>query len=270
MRALVSATYLYPIKACAPLRVNSLAFDPSGDIRGDRTWVVVDADGRLTWQGAIPTLSRIIPAGTAEQPAISSVEGESAPLPPPAQGTPCTVQSWNSRRQAFDTLAGYDAGDHVAELASSIAGARIRLVHLPTAAHRPNPAHIISTASHRVLAATSGLDGDLRRFRPNIVLSDDDGETLPPFAEERAAALIRTTTRARLELAVTAPCERCIVINVDPVSGTLDARYLKAVAAHSQQRGKSVPAVFGIYARATGAGTLATGDRVELALSDKT
>jgi uncharacterized protein YcbX len=195
MRALVSATYLYPIKACAPLRVASLTFEPSGDIRGDRAWVVVDADDRITWQGAIPALARIIPTGMPERLAISSLAGESVELPPPGEGAPRTVQSWNSARQAFDSFAGHDAGDAIAELASAIVGERIRLVHLTTTTHRPNPVHIISTASLGVLASPLDPQADLRRFRPNIVLSAD-GEALPPFAEERATSQSRLPANA--------------------------------------------------------------------------
>jgi uncharacterized protein YcbX len=225
--------------------------------------VVVDADDRVTWQGAIPTLARIIPAGTPDQLAISSVAGASAVLPPPGEGAPRTVQAWNAQRQAFDALAGRDAGDTVAGLASKIAGHPIRIVHLATTTHRPHPVHIISATSVGALASQLGRTMDLLRFRPNIVLSDD-GEPLPPFVEEQATALVCHATGSPLELKITAPCERCIVINVDPDSSAVDDHYLKTVAAHSRGRGVSAPAAFGVYARATTGGTLATGDRVEL------
>ena len=263
MRAIVSATYLYPIKACAPMQVASLTFAPSGDIRGDREWVVVDAGNRITWMGAIPALAQIIPTGTPDRLAISSAAGETAVLPPSGEGAPRTVQSWNGQRQAFDELVGNDAGDVVAELASSIAGQSIRLVRLATTAHRPNPVHLISVDSLAVLAAQAGRDTNLLRFRPNVVLSGE-GETLPPFVEEQATSLVCSSAHSRLVLEITIPCERCIVTNVDPVSSVVDDAYLKAIAAHSRGRGAAAPAVFGVYARATTAGALATGDRVEL------
>lgn len=263
MRARVGATYLYPIKACAPLRVNSLAFAPTGDLLGDRAWVVVDANDRITWQGAIPTLAQIRPAGTPERLTISSVAGDSAALPPPGQGAPRPVHSWNGQRQAFDTFTGHDAGDAVAELATTIAGCPVRIVHLATSEHRPNAVHIISESSLATLSAELGPNSDMLRFRPNLVLSAA-GDALPPFIEEQATSLVCATADSRLMLTVTAPCERCMVINVDPASSAVDGRHLKTIAAHSQRRGTSTPAVFGIYARATTPGTLATGDIVEL------
>jgi len=263
MWARVSATYLYPVKACAPLRVDALAFGPSGELHGDRQWVVVDADDRLTWQGAIPTLARILPAGTPDRLAIASAAGDSLTLPPPGAGAPRTVHSWNGQRQAFDALAGHDAGDAVAELASTIAGQRIRLVHLTTTAHLPNPVHIISRSSLHALTAAWEPSADPLRFRPNIILSEEH-DSLPAFAEEQATALRCLTAGGPLVLEVTAPCERCVVVNVDPASATLDARYLQTVAAHSRGRGVTAPAAFGIYARATAPGSLATGDRLEL------
>jgi uncharacterized protein YcbX len=266
MWARVSATYLYPIKACAPLQVTSLAFEPTGDLRGDRTWVVVDADNRITWQGAIPTLAQIIPTGTPDRLAISSAAGDSAALPPAGQGAPRTVHSWNGQRQAFDAFDGHDAGDPVAELASSIAGKPVRLVRLATTGHRPNAVHFISTTSLSTLSAEVGRETDRLRFRPNVVLSSD-GDALPPFAEEEAISLVCSNAESKLVFTITGPCERCIVINVDPASSAVDGRFLKVVASHSQRRGLNAPAAFGIYARASNAGTLTTGDLIELVTS---
>jgi uncharacterized protein len=263
MWARVSATFLYPVKACAPLRVTSLDFTPSGEISGDREWVVVDADDRITWSGAIPTLARIIPRGWPDRPAIASTGGDSVPLPPPGHGAPRTIHSWNGQRQAFDALEGHDAGDAVADFASTIAGQRIRLVHLATTAHRPNPVHLVTDASLRVLAAALEGDPDLQRFRPNVVLCGD-GDALPPFLEEHATSLRCHHARARLDLAITGPCERCVVINVDPASSAVDSHYLKTVVAQSRTRRAGTAPMFGVYARATGAGMVATGDRVEI------
>jgi len=263
MWARVSATYLYPIKACAPLRVAALTFTAKGDVRDDRGWVVVDADDRLTWLGAIPTLMHILPQGTPDRLAIASSAGDSVALPPPGEGAPRTVHSWNGARQAFDALTGRDAGDAAAALASTIAGQRVRLVHLPTTAHRPNAIHVISSSSLRALTAGWDAPADPVRFRPNIILSDDDAP-LPPFAEEQTATLRYPSDGSLLELEVTAPCERCVVVNVDPAAATVQARYLQTVATHSRERGVTAPAAFGIYARATALGSLTAGDRIEL------
>src|SRR5690242_8806917 len=139
MWARVSATYLYPIKACAPLPVRSLAFTPDGALHGARAWVVGDADDLITWQGAIPALARIVPTETTDALAIASADGDSAVLLPADDGESRTVHSWNCNRQAFDALNGRDAGDPAAELASHIVGQPVRLVHLATNQHRPHP-----------------------------------------------------------------------------------------------------------------------------------
>jgi hypothetical protein len=173
------------------------------------------------------------------------------------------VQAWNGPRQAFDTLDGHDAGDAVAELASTIVGQPIRVVHLSTTIHRPNPVHIVSAVSVATLTAELQADADLRRFRPNIVLAGV-GDSLPPFVEEQVTSLVFSAPNSALVLAVTGPCERCVVINVDPVSGALDNRYLKATAVHSQRRRTSAQVAFGIYARATTPGTLPIGAHLKL------
>lgn len=263
MWARVSATYLYPVKACAALRVSSLTFEPAAGLCGDRSWVVVDADDRVTWQGAIPTLARILPIEIRGRLTLTSASGDSAVLPPPGVGEPRKVHCWNSSLKAFDAFEGHDAGDAVAEFASTVAGKTVRLVHLATSAHKPNPAHVISVSSLNVVSASVGQETNLLRFRPNIVLSHDD-EPLPPFAEEHATSLISTTASGRFVFTVVAPCERCIVINVDPSSSTVDSRFLKTVAMQSEGRGLPAPAAFGIYVKATARGTIAIGDRVEL------
>lgn len=263
MWARVSATYRYPIKACAALRVPSLTFESTGGLGGDRSWVVVDADNRVTWQGAIPTLARILPVENSGQLAIASAAGDMAVLPPPGAGMPRLAFNWNSALKAFDTFSGHDAGDAVAELASAIAGEPVRLVRPLTSAHKLNPAHVISESSLRVISAQLGQDADLLRFRPNIVISDGD-TALAPFAEEQAVSLMCCSDNVRSVLAITAPCERCVVVNVDPMTAATDPRFLKTIAAHSRGRGISAPAAFGIYVRASAAGTLAVGDRVEL------
>lgn len=263
MLARVSATYLYPIKACAALRVPSLTFEPTGDLWGDRSWVVVDADDRVTWQGAIPSLARILPVETSGQLAIASAAGDSAILPPPGVGVSRLVSIWNPRLKAYDPLPGHDAGDAVAELASTIAGKPVRLVRPITSTHKPNPAHVISMRSLGVMSVQPGQETDLLRFRPNIVICDGDS-SLVPFAEERATSLVCLSGNVRFVLAITAPCERCVVINLDPTSGTIDPRFLKTIVAHSRSRGISAPAAFGVYVRATAHGTVAVGDSVEL------
>jgi uncharacterized protein YcbX len=90
------------------------------------------------------------------------------------------------------------------------------------------------------------------------------GDALLPFVEEQATSLVCLSPNSSLVLSVTGPCERCVVINVDPAAGARDDRYLKTTAAHSLQRQAAAPAAFGIYARATTAGTVAVGDSVEL------
>lgn len=251
------------MKACAPLAVTSLGFTASGNIQGDREWVVVDADDRITWSGAIPTLWQLKPIGTRERMAIASAAGDSVPLPAPAEGAPRIVYLWNASRQAFDSVPGQDAGDTAAEFASAIAGQKVRLVHLSTGAHRPNAVHVVTDASLQVLAAKFGANTDLLRFRPNLVLADDR-DPLPPFAEEHAATLMCRGANHRLDLMVTGPCERCIVVNVDPGSSAVDGRYLKGVVEQSRARRTAAAPIFGVYARARTAGVVAIGDEVEI------
>jgi uncharacterized protein YcbX len=261
MNVVVRACYLYPVKSCAAVAVDALVFDASGQIVGDREWVIVDEKGIMTWMGAVPRLALLQPERLADGWALRSVEGGAVPLPAGGEGAPCTVRAWNGSRGAFDSIAGRDGGDLLAAFVSRVTGKKLRVAWLATAEHRPNPVHLTTGASLQELARHLGASTERmaghRRFRPNVVLDPAPGETLEAFAEEKVVAF----TRAALRLEVTERCARCVVVDVDPDAGSTDERYLAGVKTHSARRfpGESA-AYFGIYARPTAAGRLATGD----------
>jgi len=264
MNVVVRACYLYPVKACAGIQVEELSFAESGQIIGDRQWVVVDERRCMTWIGAIPRLALVRPQVAASGWALAAPTGEAVTLPPAGEGEPCTVQAWNGERGAFDVLTGCDAGDAVAQLVSEVAGERLRLAWLNGTQHLPNPVHLTTVSSLQQLAADlgtslSGVAGQ-RRFRPNVVLEAPDGAALEPFAEERA----ETFHGRSLTLDVTDRCARCIVIDVDPDTAEKDTRYFVGAKASSAQRHPGAPAYFGLYARPRAAGRLAVGDTLEM------
>jgi uncharacterized protein YcbX len=73
-----------------------------------------------------------------------------------------------------------------------------------------------------------------------------------------------TGARRALRLEVTAPCVRCPVPNVDPVSGTVDATVLDTLARLSRQRRGDGATVFGISARGPAGARLRLGDAARM------
>ena len=107
-------------------------------------------------------------------------------------------------------------------------GAPLRLVRLGDAAlarEGTNALHLVFAASVAAvdaeLATTGRPPSDPRRFRPNIVLAMPQGDGVE-FIEESLAALEWQGGAAARACEITAPCVRCVAMNVDPASARVD------------------------------------------------
>lgn len=255
----IEACYLYPIKSCPGVPVDTLHFDSQGCLLGDRDWTVVDRQRRLRWLGDLPALVRLRPMLQQGLLHLGDADGrQPLPIPAPQHCQPCELSYWSSTIGGPATLSGVDAGDEIARFASAAVGEAIRLVHVGGRAHRPHAAHLVSSASLAEL-----LDGgvawqptDLLRYRPNIVLGAAGHAALLPFIEEHALCLDPAADSACVGLLLYAPCERCITVNVHPLDGHLSPEYLERVTASTGQRQAQGGSRFGVYARARGAGQL--------------
>lgn len=268
----VAATYVYPIKACAALAVQSLHIDRWGGAEGDRRWAIVNAQGEVTWQGAFPRLVLIAPGLVADGLELRA-PGQ-APLHVREQGLlRCSFQIWNERTACMDSFDGHDAGDAASAFVSSVAGAPLRLVRMGDEAvsrESANRLHVVSRASCDEAQAQVQRDGGplaaSLRYRPNIVL-DGPPAQLQAFAEDFLLAMRWHDGAREATLAVGSRCVRCVVPNVDPVSGEADDRVLAALATLSAQRFPGEPVCFGSYGRATPDARLAAGQAVALDFS---
>jgi uncharacterized protein YcbX len=268
MQARVSHCTVYPLKACAGVAVPSLRIGANGQIAGDRTWVVVDEAGQVTWQGAVPGLARVHPLLQQDAVFLQAAGGGERIALPAAGESPCEVSFWNDERKQTERLAAWDAGARVAEFVSDIAGARLRVVRPASMQHRLHPLHLVTLPSWQVLQARIGAGAQgaahLRRYRPNLVLDHGDDELLPFAEESLSALLLHGTSATPVRLDVYARCIRCVVPNVHPDTGAVDPAFLEATAALSTQRLPGAPVGFGMYARPSGACEIAQGDRLTL------
>ena len=234
----VSALYLHPIKACAPLSVPRLDFLPDGRVDGDREWAVLNDEG----------VELVLHAPSQRE----------LRLPRHLQDRPGQAGFWNEKTCSVDHFDAFDAGDAAAALLSALCGAPLRLVRVSAAAIlRPlnNAIHIVGRPS----LAEIGPDLDERRFRPNVVL---DGPDLLPFMEDHARSLSWPGGR----LALYAPCVRCIVPDVDPVTAAVDGSVGMRVAAASARRNPGGPSCLGVYGRVQAGTSLELDAPVELEL----
>jgi uncharacterized protein YcbX len=288
LAAVATELFVYPVKACAAVAVETLELDALGGPAGDRGWAIVDAEGIATWQGSHPRLALVAPrfmaaAGDPTAPASADATGTRLQLtapglepivtPPAADLRPCSIRILNERTGVHEVFEAADAGEPVARWLEQVTGAPLRLVRLGEAARAregTQALHLVFAASVAAvdaeLAAAGAPAADRRRYRPNVVLAGD-GAPLDPFVEDSIEALEWQHAGAQTRLAVASLCIRCIVPNVDPATGTASDATGLALASLSQRRRPGEAVAFGIYARGEPGARLARGDTATLVLA---
>ncbi len=157
------------------------------------------------------------------------------------------------------------AGTHLelrsAELQSEIAqrfGSGVELMKLKHGIFDDASVSVISLATIAGIGDEAGLNLDRRRFRANIVLETRDRET---FLEDGwvGGTLLFGNSEPRPAVRVTLRDLRCVMLNLDPDTGTQDKRVMKTVVRLNKNNA-------GVYGTVVQTGTIRAGDPVSLAL----
>ena len=114
------------------------------------------------------------------------------------------------------------------------------------------PLSLITTRTVESLAKLQGTDLNVRRFRPNLVI-EAIGEAAFPEDEWVGRDLTVGTTWMRIDKRD----KRCVVVNIDPVTGRRDPTVLRAIAGHRDM-------CLGVYGSTIRPGRVAVGDSVVL------
>lgn len=113
---------------------------------------------------------------------------------------------------------------------------------------------LVTDASlNKLMEMYDNTEIDYRRFRPNILISLEDKV---PFIEEQWIGR-RLIIGNNVELELTAHCERCMIITVDPESGDRDPTLLKTIAKERNNH-------FGVFASVIKTGKISVGDPIYL------
>ncbi len=227
----------YPVKSMAGT-VTESAFLGWHGLAGDRRFAFrrLGDDGGSPWLTASRVAELILyhPAGLDES------TGE--PLP-----------------THIRTPAGTRVELRGAELQSEIAerfGGGVELMKLKHGIFDEASISVISLATIAGIGAEAGVNLDRRRFRANIVLETRDRE---PFLEDGwvGGTLVFGDREPRPAVSVTARDVRCVMINLDPDTGTQDKRVLKTVVRLNKNNA-------GVYGTVVRTGTIHVGDPVSL------
>lgn len=162
------------------------------------------------------------------------------------------------------TPAGRELALRSPELERDVAerfGSSVELMKLKHGIFDDASVSLISLTTIAAIGREAGVDLDCRRFRANIVLDTRDVE---PFLEDAwvGGTLVFGEGGPRPAVSVTARDVRCAMINVDPDTGTRDARALKAAVRLNENNA-------GVYGTVVQTGMIAVGQPVSLHLDTR-
>ncbi|MET0412659.1 MAG: MOSC N-terminal beta barrel domain-containing protein [Polyangiaceae bacterium] len=261
-QASVSGLYVYPVKSCRGIRVDSVQVAERG-FADDRRWMIVDDAGQFITQRQVTELC-LVDTALDDDAIRLSAPGAGSVLLPRAheQGDELQVTVWRHTGLAVRHTEG-------SAWISQVLGRASSLVYMADRHERPvNPTHarpgdkvsyadgypflVISEASLADLNARLEQPLGMERFRPNITVRG-----VAPYAEDE-------WTHVRMgELAFRAVkrCSRCTITTIDPLTATKSKEPLRTLARYRRWDNE---VWFGMNLIADGTGQLALGDRVTL------
>jgi uncharacterized protein len=166
---------------------------------------------------------------------------------------PCWTE--RERPDASAVIVGTPAGARFDVTAPALAaelGDGVRVMKLDRGTFDTMPLSLITTRTVERLGALLGADLNVRRFRPNLVI-EAFGAAAFPEDEWVGQALRVGTTWMRIDRRD----KRCVVVNVDPVTGRRDPAVLRAIATHRET-------CLGVYGSTIRPGRVGVGDPVVL------
>ena len=245
MAVTISGLYVYPIKSCAGIALDSATLNAAG-LQWDRQFILVDAAGAMMTQRTVARMVLIQPSVDPErnQLLVHAPDASALAVPlvePQADEKPVPVRVWGGQPLGLPVSVQAD------QWFTDVLGQPCRLLRLhPESQRRVLPEFPESwQLRHRdwqplnaqdqtfgfadgfpfLFANTASLDSlntalagkqqapvTMIRFRPNIVL---DG--LPEYEEDYVFGL----TAGKLNFAFVKPCTRCSIPNVDPASASV-------------------------------------------------
>ncbi|KAF8251492.1 hypothetical protein K440DRAFT_578984 [Wilcoxina mikolae CBS 423.85] len=240
----ISALYIHPIKSLLPISIPSTTLTPLG-FPHDRTFLLLRTAtsqplhiGHVS-QLCLFSLSLATPSTltVAFTPTAATL---TLPLTPPL-GTPISVSMHNSpctgyhvsaeADDFFTTHLGFSTtlvflGSSSRAVLGNVAPAAAPSSWLSFAGKQESkitfadvaPLLLATTASLDEISSRCNTDIDIRKFRPNIVISPSpSSDELPPFDEDFWAEL--EVKEKNVRIALTANCGRCQSVNVDFATG---------------------------------------------------
>ena len=259
----LSGLFVYPIKACGGISLETADIVERG-LAGDRRYLLVDQSGTFVTQREVPRLC-LVGTAFADDALLVSAPGQPElalprTLSPGASFEPRSYRIWDDVGSALLHPQG-------SRWFSELLNDEVSLLYMPDSERRavnPNrarpgdivsfadgyPLLLISEASLADLNRRLEAPLEMRRFRPNLVISGCE-----PYAEDGFATL----SIGGVSFRGVKRCERCVVTTIDPATAEQSKEPLRTLARYRQSDGK---VWFGMNLIHDGSGTLRLGDAV--------
>jgi uncharacterized protein len=258
----LSGLYVYPIKSCAGISLQSADLSATG-LRHDRSWMLVDETGEFMSQRAHPRMALISIRFSAEHLIVSAPGMPDLEIPLyPHAGDSIEVRVWG------DASRGALVGEEADRWFGEFLRFPCRLVHKPDddvrlvdSLYAENGDQVgfadgfafllISEASLEDLNTRLEDPLPMNRFRPNFVVRG-----CGPYAEDGWGRLRIGSVPFR----VAEPCPRCAITTVDQETGARGKEPLRTLANYRKFDGE---VFFGRNLIQDALGSVHLGDPVE-------
>lgn len=283
LEAVIAQLFVYPVKSCAAVAVDSAVLTDQG-LEFDRAWMVVDAHGEFYSQREFPRLALVQPQLRRSDLVLRAPGMLALHLALDGVESAARVSLWG------EEIDAWDMGPLAAQWFSDFLGTPARLVRFDPAFERASsrqwtggetalnqfsdgfPLMAISLPSldelNRRLQAQGQTSVPMARFRPNIVLAGVPGASWQAHDEDRVDLLHIQTADQLVQLRPVKPCARCEMVNLDPLTAERSPQVLDLLYTYRQDARIDGALSFGMNL-ITVAGleqTLAVGQSVKAAL----
>ena len=253
---------LFPIKSCAPLMPDH-AFVESRGLRGDRRWMVVDAQGKFVTARKQPAMVLIHAVFDGDGLLLDAPGMERLRLAAPTKPERLNALIWNDEvvTEVADPAASAWISDYLGYPSRFVfmADDSVRPVD-PDYSHAGDqvsfadgfPLLLISQAALDSLNARLQSPLPMLRFRPSLVAAGT-----APHAEDDW----RSIRIGEIRFDVVKACVRCVLTTVDPATGRFDkaGEPLRTLLSY-RRTDKGV--TFGQNLIPRGTGTIKIGDEI--------
>jgi uncharacterized protein len=258
----LSGLYVYPIKSCAGISLQSADLSATG-LRHDRRWMLVDETGEFMSQRAHPRMALISIRFAQEGMIVNAPEMNELEIPLQNEtGNHIDVRVFG------DTNRGALVSEEADHWFTEFLAFPCRLVHKPDDDPRLVDSSFAQSGDQVSFAdgfaflliseaSLEDLNGRLEdplpmnRFRPNFVIRG-----CGPYAEDGWSRL----TIGGIPFRVAEPCPRCAITTVDQRTGTRGKEPLRTLATYRKSEGE---VYFGRNLIQDALGSVHLGDHVE-------